>query len=168
VVVVDGRSGSGKTQLARRLARMLRAGGLTGIQIARLDDWYPGWDGLSVGTARTETLLLREPAYPEWDWEAGRVRRWVRLDPARPLIVEGAGALTARTRSVADVAVWVDVGPGPLDGEGSPVSAMERKRRALLRDGEAYRPWWDMWAAQELRHISRHRPRALADLEVLD
>jgi hypothetical protein len=38
-----------------------------------------------------------------------------------------------------------------------------RKQRALDRDGEAYAPHWDRWAAQELSFIERENPRALAD-----
>jgi len=109
VVLVDGRSGSGKTVLADRLAEVLRGAGRAGpgvgwrgVQVAHLDSWYPGWGGLEAGTRLTEDLLTRTPAVPEWDWTTDRVRRWVALDPRRPLIVEGAGALTARTRSAAN------------------------------------------------------------------
>jgi hypothetical protein len=38
-----------------------------------------------------------------------------------------------------------------------------RKRRALARDGEAYAPYWDRWAAQEAAFIAREHPQALAD-----
>lgn len=186
VIVIDGRSGSGKSVLSARLAEALRTAGggvWRGVQVAHLDSWYPGWHGLEAGTALTEDLLTRVPAFPEWDWARGRIRRWVRLDPGRPLLVEGSGALTRRVRAASDLRVWVDVaGPGDIDegapaapagagrdlaGRGTPAAAVERRSRALERDGDTYRPWWDAWAAQEIRHIERHRPRALADLEVL-
>ncbi|MEO8095730.1 MAG: hypothetical protein ABI632_12485, partial [Pseudolysinimonas sp.] len=41
VVLIDGRSGAGKTTLARELAP------LVGAQLVSLDDVYPGWDGLA-------------------------------------------------------------------------------------------------------------------------
>lgn len=40
----------------------------------------------------------------------------------------------------------------------------ERKRRALERDGDTYRPHWDRWAAQEEEYIIRFQPRVCADL----
>src|SRR5690606_29833513 len=46
VVLIDGRSGSGKTTLATALAARL-----PGTQLVRLDDFYPGWDGLEAGSA---------------------------------------------------------------------------------------------------------------------
>jgi hypothetical protein len=41
-----------------------------------------------------------------------------------------------------------------------------RKRRALDRDGDGFRPHWDRWAAQEERHLERDDPRTLATLRV--
>ncbi len=179
MVLIDGRSGSGKTVLADQLATVLRAAGRAGpgaswrgAQVAHLDDWYPGWSGLEAATCLTEDLLTRAPTFPEWDWGVDRVRRWVTLDPRRPLIVEGAGALTVRTRSATDLRVWVgvsrdedDPADRDLSGFGTPGAADERRRRARDRDGDD--AWWDMWADQEATHIRRHRPRALADVEVL-
>ena len=44
---------------------------------------------------------------------------------------------------------------------------MVRRTRALERDGEAYRPWWDRWEAQDLARLACDRPRELADVIVL-
>ena len=52
VVAVDGRSGSGKSVLARALAERVaavRPPVPVPVQIVGLDDVYPGWDGL-LGT----------------------------------------------------------------------------------------------------------------------
>jgi len=155
VVVVDGRSGSGKTTLADQLAPALRTAGLAGAQTLHLDSWYPGWAGLGKGTRITEELLTGvRRSWPQWDWAADRVARLVALTPGVPLVVEGAGALTAPTAAVSDLRIWVDAEVG------------ERHRRAIERDGDAYRPWWDMWARQEERHLALHRPRTLADVVV--
>ena len=64
-----------------------------------------------------------------------------------PLIVEGSGLLTPTTARLGDVRVWLEA---PADA---------RKRRALARDGETYRPHWDQWAEQEERHLSRDDPQ---------
>ena len=47
VVLIDGRSGAGKTSLARLLVARWP---LTGrVQLVALDSLYPGWDGLDPG-----------------------------------------------------------------------------------------------------------------------
>ena len=38
ILLIDGRSGSGKSELATAIAAA------TGSQVVRLDDLYPGWD----------------------------------------------------------------------------------------------------------------------------
>ena len=148
VVLIDGRSGAGKTDLARALAPRLSA------QLVSLDDLYPGWDGLEAGSRAVTEDILRpiDPGWRAWDWAADRPGKWHPLDPRRPIVVEGCGALTAASRPLASFAVWLE-----LDAE-------ERRRRALARDGEGYASYWDRWAAQEERMIARQNPAALADL----
>jgi uridine kinase len=147
-VLIDGRSGSGKTELARALVHEWPV-----AQLLRLDDFYPGWHGLAEASAAVPGILtgLRWRA---WDWVADRPGAWHELDPRRPVVVEGVGALSRASRALADLAVWVD-----LDDEA-------RKTRALERDGDAFAPHWDAWAAQELEFIDREHPRALADILV--
>ncbi|MBI5161381.1 MAG: hypothetical protein HY996_08215 [Micrococcales bacterium] len=151
VVLIDGRSGAGKTALAHALAPRLHA------QLVSLDDLYPGWDGLEAGALAVPRDVLRddEPGWRRWDWTAQRPAEWHPLDPSLPLVVEGCGALGAASRARASLAVWLE-----LDGA-------RRKRRALARDGGAYAPHWERWAAQEERWIAREHPVALADV-VLD
>ena len=69
----------------------------------------------------------------------------------RPLIIEGCGALSRANRALADVGIWVEL------------DEATRKRRALARDGEAYAPYWDRWAAQEVAFIAREHPQSLAE-----
>ena len=40
--------------------------------------------------------------------------------------------------------------------------AEERRRRALARDGETFRPYWERWASQEDALAARTHPIALA------
>jgi uridine kinase len=150
VVLVDGRSGSGKTTLARELAQALDA------QLVRLDDLYPGWDGLQAASdmVHDDVLASAEPGWRRWDWEQDEPAEWHPLDPDHDLVIEGCGALSRANRALASLGVWVE-----LDDEA-------RKRRALLRDGDAYAPHWDRWAAQEDAFIERERPQELADVVV--
>lgn len=149
VLLVDGGSGAGKSTLARDLVAHLRA------QLVSLDDCYPGWEGLAAGAAMIPDMLRAEnPGYPTWDWVTHQRSGWVSLDPHAGIIIEGCGALTPQNRRLASAGVWVEL------------DTNSRKLQALDRDGEGYRPWWDLWAAQERAHWQQHRPQQLADLVV--
>ncbi|QRY51668.1 nucleoside/nucleotide kinase family protein [Mycolicibacterium septicum] len=152
-VLIDGRSGSGKSTLAIDLHDEW-----TGSAVVRLDDIYPGWDGLLWAADHVRRSLLapraagRTGRWRQWDWATDAPSGWHAIEPGQRLIVEGIGALTPATRALADLGIWVDADDA------------ERKRRALERDGDTYRPHWDRWAAQEDEFITRFQPRACADL----
>jgi uridine kinase len=156
VVLIDGGSGSGKTTLATALV----AGYPAAVTLVRLDDIYPGWDGLESASLQLHDELLlplsrgQAGRWRRWDWTADAPAEWHDVEPGLPLIVEGCGALSRANRALATVAIWVE-----LDDAS-------RKRRALDRDGDAYRPHWDRWAAQERRFAEREHPVDLADLVV--
>jgi len=147
IVLIDGRSGSGKTELATALADVL------GAQLLRLDDIYPGWDGLEAASEQL-AVILDTGRWQRWDWTSSRPADWKTLELNRPLIVEGSGALTRASRRRASYGIWVEL------------DAPTRKIRALDRDGALYEPNWDKWAAQEQRLFDRERPDLLADLIV--
>lgn len=122
-------------------------------QLVRLDDLYPGWDGLAAGSAAVPEIL-RTNRWRAWDWALDRPGDWHSLDPARPIVIEGVGAISADSMPYADYAIWVEL------------DAPTRKLRALERDGDAYAPFWDRWAAQEDVHIAREHPAGRAALVV--
>lgn len=148
VTLIDGRSGSGKTEYASALARRV-----PGSQIVRLDDIYPGWEGLHAGSAAVAGILT-SLRWQRWDWATSQLAEWHVLDPDRAIILEGVGALTRASRVLADRAVWLESADSV------------RRQRALARD-TYFAEHWDRWAAQEERLLARENPRALADL-VLD
>lgn len=158
VVVIDGRSGAGKTSLARLLAANWPL--TTDVQSIALDSLYPGWDGLEEGAAYAYERVLRPHGrgvvgtWQRYDWTSEAYAESHAVDPARGVIVEGCGVLTPRSARVADVRVWVE----------SPETS--RKARALARDGEAFRPHWERWARQEEEHLRRDRPQELATILV--
>lgn len=150
VVLIDGRSGSGKTSLARMLVARWPLRGR--VQLVALDSLYPGWDGLADGVEAARELILRPHArgligvWERWDWEVSAPAEAHAVDPSLPLIVEGSGLLTAATARLGDVRVWLESPP------------QSRMRRALARDGETFRPHWSRWAEQEERHLTRDEP----------
>ncbi len=98
-ILIDGRSGSGKTELARAIAADWPE-----AQLVRMDDLYPGWDGLAAGSGLVPSVLTTG-RYRVWDWSAGRYGEERVLDLGRPIIVEGVGALSRASRPLADFAV---------------------------------------------------------------
>ncbi|MCU1404640.1 MAG: hypothetical protein JWQ43_943 [Glaciihabitans sp.] len=118
----------------------------------RLDDVYPGWDGLEAASEAVSRDILLRSCWQRWDWTVDAAAQWHQLDPLRPIIVEGCGALSRANRRLATFAVWIEQ------------DAATRKARALARDGDDYRPYWDRWAAQEDEFIARESPDSLADV----
>ncbi len=159
VVLIDGRSGAGKTTLSRLVEERWPLS--EGVQRIALDSLYQGWDGLDAGVnAAYRDVLIphshgEEGAWRRWDWNRDEEAESHPVDPREGLILEGCGALTPATAPLAGVRVWVEA---PDD---------VRKRRALSRDGDAFRPHWDRWAAQERVHIERDAPRGLATVIVI-
>lgn len=154
VVAVDGPSGAGKSTFAASLGPAL------GAPILHMDDIYPGWDGLADAVPLLTSQVL-EPlargdhaAYRRWDWMRHRWGRTVDVPPAPVLVVEGVGSSVRPAGEHAAVCVWVEAARGV------------RFARGMARDGEAYRPHWERWAAQEDALFSADRTRERADLVI--
>lgn len=145
VLLIDGRSGAGKTVLAMHLAA------LTGATRVSLDEVYPGWDGLADGAAAVPGII-RDGSWRRWDWADDRPGATASIDRTGSLIVEGCGAISRASRPLADHAWWLER------------DAASRKARALARDGDAYAPHWDRWAAQEEAFARAEGSRDLAGL----
>ncbi len=150
-ILIDGRSGAGKTTIAHRIADAL------GARVVSLDEFYPGWSGLAAATEiaggiardHRDGILAR---YRRWDWERHEWSHERTVDPTRPLVVEGCGALTASSARDATASMWFD---GDAD---------RRYAAAIARDGEGFRSHWEMWAEQERIHMTAHDPAGLADI----
>jgi hypothetical protein len=156
VVGVDGPSGSGKSTLADALADRLRSAGRDAA-VVRLDDTYPGWDGLDAAVPRVVDGVLaavaagRPGTLPRWDWAAGREGPPDPVPVPDVLVLEGVGAGARACAPYLSLLVWLD---GPAD---------VRRRRALCRDGDGYAPHWERWAAQERVHFAREGTAGRAD-----
>ncbi|PRA05917.1 aminodeoxychorismate synthase, component I [Arthrobacter sp. MYb229] len=150
IIALDGRSGAGKTQFAAALATTL--GASASADILHLEDLYPGWDGLGRARKLYAELLPElaqghEVAWQAWDWETNQYGAPRTFAPGPVLIIEGVGAAGTAARDFVDVSIWLDA-PATL-----------RRERALARDGETYRPYWQQWAAQETAYLHAEAPQ---------
>lgn len=156
LIGIDGPAGSGKSTLAARVAAAL-----DDAPVVRMDDLYPGWDGLAAAVPRLVRWVLsparrgRISRYRRYDWHRGGFAEWRPVRRHRYLIVEGAGSTCGTAREYYAVRVFVDAEPD------------DRRRRALQRDGEMFRPHWDRWARQETALFGPDRTRHAAHITVV-
>ncbi|WP_344920378.1 hypothetical protein [Streptosporangium oxazolinicum] len=154
VLAVEGRSGSGKSTLATAVAEELAA------PVVRMDDLYPGWDGLLGGVDALVGWILRplsreRPArWRRYDWADGGYAEWHEVPVTGILVLDGTGSGALAAAPYLSGLLWLEA-----DDE-------VRKARALERDGDLYAPHWDRWAAQEERFHARDGVPARADLTI--
>ena len=153
LLCVDGPSGSGKTTLGQVVAELADA------PVVHMDDLFEGWDGLPHVDAQLGALLQplaqgRPGSYRRYDWVAGAFAETVTVPPAPLLVLEGVGSGSLVAAPLTTVLVWVEAAHGV------------RMRRGIERDGDAFAPYWEAWAAAETEHFARHRTRERADLVV--
>ena len=161
VVLIDGRSASGKTTIADQLQRKLFKDGETLPRVVHMDDLYEGWNGLQAG----HDLLLRRILRPvserrranwqQWDWALADRNEWREFEGGTPLIIEGCGSLSQVTAPFANLTLW-------LEAEDS-----VRQQRWVDRSGHEHDQWWPIWAAQELEFYAREHSAEIADFTAL-
>ncbi|WP_241979452.1 AAA family ATPase [Cryobacterium suzukii] len=158
VVLIDGPSGAGKSTLADALRKHWP--GPLRPQLVRMDDIYPGWDGLDAAVCHLRRHVLQPrhlglPAsWQRYDWTASQAAEWNPLDAARPLIVEGCGTLAAAHERLSHVRVWLAADDAL------------RKQRALDRDGEAFRTHWDQWQQEWATYLEQESPEPRATVRL--
>jgi hypothetical protein len=160
VLLVDGRSGGGKSTFAARVAELLGGAVVHSDDLAWHHDAF-AWDDLAVAHVvepwrRGEDVDYRPPG-----WVA-RSRDGSVTVPAGVcvLVLEGVGAGRASLAPRADAVVWVQ-----SDRE-------EARERGLRRDVELGRTpeeaerFWDEWMAAEEPFLAGDRPWERADIVV--
>jgi uridine kinase len=157
IVAVDGRAGSGKSSLARRLAER------TGATLVQTDD-FAAWDDLAGWWPRFDAEVVlplldgRDAHFQVRDWagdEFGRTLGSWKTAPWTPVVVI-EGVTVTRREAIGRVAyrAWVE-------------AAVEvRLRRGLGRDGESHRDLWLDWQRQEDEFFTVDQPERRADLIV--
>jgi gluconate kinase len=155
IILIDGRAGSGKSTFAKALQEKLFSDGESAPRVIHMDDIYEGWDGLSLGADYLVRFILnplakRETAsWQNWSWVRNERSTWREFSGGTPLIVEGCGSLTERSKAHAFLSIWLE--------------ASEETRRHRWLERERHLDKFDFWAAQELDFYAREKSASLAD-----
>lgn len=159
LVLIDGRSGGGKSTVAAVVASRLGAG------LVHTDDvsWHlhpTAWAAELIAGVLTpwragESVRFRPPG-----WVAKDRPGLISVPACRVLVVEGVGAARRELASSADLVIWVQS------------DAAQARRRGVARDvAEGRTPaeaetFWDEWAAVEDPFLEQEQPWRRADLIV--
>ena len=158
IVLIDGRSNSGKSTLAAEVQNLIFKDGESAPRVIHMDDLYPGWDGLEAGADYLQRFVLNPlgrgetASWQEYDWAKGERDQWREFGGGTPLIIEGCGSLNQRSAASGDVCVWLEV------------DEPTRKERWLAREGSDAH--WASWAAQELDFYAREKSAELANFQI--
>jgi uridine kinase len=158
IILIDGRAGSGKSTFAESLQQQLFRDGESAPRVIHMDNIFEGWDGLALGSDYMVRFILqplarRETAsWQDWSWVKNQRSSWREFSGGTPLIIEGCGSLTERSKEHADISIWLE--------------ASEEVRRERWIQRERHLEKFDFWAAQELDFYAREKSQSLADLVV--
>jgi uridine kinase len=158
IILIDGRAGSGKSTFAEQLQQQLFRDGESAPRVIHMDNIFEGWDGLALGSDYMVRFILqplarRETAsWQDWSWVKNQRSSWREFSGGTPLIVEGCGSLTERSKEHADISIWLE--------------ANEETRRERWIQRERQLEKFDFWAAQELDFYAREKSQSLADLVI--
>jgi pantothenate kinase len=158
IVLIDGRAGSGKSTFAEKLQQQLFRDGESAPRIIHMDAIFEGWDGLSLGADYLVRFILNPLArgetssWQDWSWVRNERSTWREFSGGTPLIIEGCGSLTERSKAHADISIWLE--------------ASEESRRERWLKRERHLDKFDFWAAQELDFYAREKSKTLADLVI--
>ena len=160
-MLVDGRSGAGKTTIATRLAALL------GADVVHTDDvaWEHsrfGWEDLLVDGVlepwrRGDRVDYRPPAWVTHGREGS-----VTAGAGVPLLVEGVGAARASLARLADLVVWVQ-----SDRTLARTRGLARDASYGTRTPAEAEAFWDEWMTEEEPYLAADRPWERAHLVVL-
>ena len=163
VLLIDGRSGAGKTHFANELADALFRELEQAPRVIHMDDLYPGWDGLRAGSLYLLQMILLPVSRGEtarwqpWNWarslrgKSGDIANgWREFEGGTPLIIEGCGSLSRASAELAHLTMW-------LHAETS-----VRRERWVTRDGDRFGEHWGRWAAQEDEFYEAEKSERLA------
>ena len=166
VVLIDGRAGAGKSLFAKELSDAYFKLDNQAARIIAMDDLYPGWEGLALGSIYLHTNILRPLAQSKaatwqvWDWSKNQrgandaVNGHREFSGGTALIVEGCGAISRLTSELADLTIWIEA-----DSE-------VRRTRFNLRDSGKFDGYFSIWSAQEDEFYQKEKSQQLAQIVI--
>jgi hypothetical protein len=147
-LAVDGRSGGGKTTVARRLTEVLPS-----VTVVHTDDiaWnhsFFDWAELLVDDVLSPLRTGVDVSYRPASWIAHDRAGRIEVPAADLVIIEGVGSSQPRLASELDATIWVQS------------DFAEAERRGILRDGgdAAAAAFWREWMDAETPFLAGYRP----------
>lgn len=160
LILVDGRSGSGKSTFATRLARLLEG------QVVHTDDiaWnydIIDWDGALVQGVVEPWRAGQDVSYRPPGWVKMGREGAVEVSASPLLIVEGVSSGRKSLAELADLVVWVQ-----SDNEQARTRGIERDMQSERPDPVEAERFWDEWMSTETPYLNKERSWEHAQLIV--
>lgn len=151
LILVDGRSGSGKSTFARRLASLLEG------QVVHTDDiaWnydIIDWDGALVQGVLEPWRAGQDVSYKPPGWVKMGREGAVEVSASPVLIVEGVSSGRKSLAELADLVVWVQ-----SDNEQARIRGIERDMQVERPDPVEAARFWDEWMTTETPFLNEER-----------
>lgn len=163
IILIDGRTGAGKTTFAAALQNRLFQKGESAPRVIHMDDLYEGWDGLQAGVDYLIRQILnplarREGAsWQEFNWATNeRTGTWREFRGGTPLIIEGVGSLSRIAAEQAAITIWLEADQ----------AVRHERLTARKAEGDGDGSWFAMWSAQEADFYAREKSAEIADLVI--
>ena len=153
VIAVDGRSASGKSTFATRLAAVLECQCVHTDDIAwhhSFFDWWPLLIQHVLQPFKAGQLVLWTPDA----WHEHKRSGAISVQPAPILIVEGVSSTRRELSRWIDYTIWMET------------DAQLAERRGLERDGPNGYDFWFEWQSHENPFLERDQPWTRASLIV--
>lgn len=161
LVLVDGRSGAGKSTFAAHVADLLGASVVSTDDVAWNHAMFDWTDALLAGVLqpwlRGEAVHFRPPG-----WEVHGRQGSINVEAGVPLVIEGVGAARKELARLADFAVWVQ-----SDRSLARIRALARDASYGTRTPAEAESFWDEWMTAEEPFLAADKPWERAHLIVL-
>lgn len=167
IILIDGRSCSGKSTFAAELSENLFAAIEALPRLVHMDDLYPGWEGLRAGSNYLSQQITgplgagKAAVWQVWDWAQNTRGRagepgngWREFSGGVPLIVEGCGSISRTSFAIADLTVWLEA------------NQAVRRARWHDRDQGQFEDKFALWQAQEDEFYELEKSEILAKLKL--
>lgn len=159
-MAIDGRSGAGKTTLARRLQAALPAATLVSTDDLAWHEPMFAWAHLAATGVLEPFRSGHAVQYRPPAWDSSARPGHIHVAQTSPvLLLEGVGAAQRALADLIDVAVWIQ-----SDYEAAERLGILRDIASGVNGDEAESiAFWHAWMAKEVPFVNRERPWERAD-----